>query len=285
MWDSSSGQPELTVNGQPYVASIDITPDGRHCIIGSNKADIEVFDPELQLVVRKLAVDGIPVDELWKSRDGAREPALPPMGFDEPYPPKRPIKFYVDHISAAIAVDVSVDGRFAVTGTTDGVLRTWDLDTGNLVREFTRDGCFIPAARFTPDGRNIVAVSQVSGLYVPCLVSVDMWSIASGNRLDRLWPPAGERPYEITCENAVAITRDGHYLATTSADGTLVVHDLVGGHEIGRLTLHGRFLRLAIDDTRVLVGTDRGEVTLIRFSPNLRKRKMDAKSTRKRYQP
>jgi WD40 repeat protein len=263
--DSSSGRPEHTVNGQPHVASIDITPDGGHCIVGTYQADIEVFDPDLQLVVRKLAVDGIPVDELWKSRDGAREPTLPPMGFDEPYPPKRPIRLYVDDVSAAITVDVSVDGRFAVTGTTDGVLRTWDLDTGSLVREFTRDGCFIPAARFTPDGRNIVTVSQVSGLYVPCLVSVDMWSIASGNRVDRLWPPPVEHPYEVTCEDAVAITRDGRYLATTSADGTLVVHDLVGGREIGRLTLHGRFLRLAIDDTRVLVGTDRGEVTLIRF--------------------
>ncbi|GAA1776696.1 hypothetical protein [Streptomonospora arabica] len=265
--DSSSGRPELTANGQPNVYSVGITPHGGHGIIGSHEGDIEVFDMELQLVVRKLAVNGIPVDELWESRDGASEHMLPPIGFEEPYPLERPIKLHAGRQSAIAAVDVSVDGRFAVTGTTEGVLRTWDLDTGNLYREFTRDGCFIPAARFTPDGRNIVTVSQVSGLWLPHLVSVDMWSIASGHRIDRIWPPPGEHPCEIPCENAVAITRDGRYLATTSADGTLVVHDLVGGREIGRLVLHGKLLRIAIDDTRVLVGTDRGEVTLLRFSP------------------
>ncbi len=75
--DSRTGRSEFTVNGLPYAESAAITDDGRHCMVGNANGDIDIFDPELQLVVRKLTVEGIPVDELWRSRDGARETELP----------------------------------------------------------------------------------------------------------------------------------------------------------------------------------------------------------------
>ncbi|HEX6340840.1 WD40 repeat domain-containing protein [Umezawaea sp.] len=262
--NSRSGQPELTVKGPGYTTSIAIHSDGGQCVTGDGEGNIDVFDLGLQLTVRKLAVKGVPVDQLWRTRDGACEPMLPAIGFDEPSPPGQPIRLYIDHRSMVIAVDISTDGRFVVTGTTDGVLRIWNRETGNLHRELTRDGCFIPAARFTSDGRHIVTVSQFGGLYHSRLISVDMWSVASGELTTQLWPPPTESSHDIACNTIIGITRDGRYLAT-AIDATLVVHDLDDLCELGRLTLHGRITCLAIDDTRALMGTENGEVTAINF--------------------
>ncbi|MCD0447763.1 WD40 repeat domain-containing protein [Actinocorallia sp. API 0066] len=268
VWAVSSGHPELILPG-PHADSVGLTPDGA-CHVVARNHDLDIFELGLRLVVRRLMVEGVPADEQWESRDGARESELPPIGFDPPYPERRPVRFYVDadrHWST-IAMDVSPDGRFAVTGTTHGVLRVWDLDTGDLHREFTRDGCFIPAVKFAAEGKTVVTVSRTGGLYLPDLVSVDRWSISSGDRIERLWPPASGAFHEIPCGEAAAISRDGRFLAMEGENGMVVVHDLLIRHEVGRLTVHGRLLKLAIDGTRVLVGTDRGEVTLIRFSPD-----------------
>ncbi|GLY83360.1 WD40 repeat domain-containing protein [Actinoallomurus iriomotensis] len=267
VWNVSTGRPELTMFASSFVSSIDLTPDGERCLVGTDNSDIEVFDLGFQIAVRKLAVGGRPVDELWESRDGASESTLPPVGFNEPYPSQRPIRLYADahRVSVTTAVDISVDGRFAVTGTSAGVIRIWDVNTGDLVRELARDGCFVQAARFTPDGQHVVTVAQISGLYVPQWVAVDMWSATSGEIVDRLWPRADRPIYEIIGDAAAAISRDGQYLATASTDGTLLLHDLAAHKEVGSLTVHGSITCLAIDGTKVLVGTDKGEVTLINF--------------------
>jgi WD40 repeat protein len=263
----NAGYLERTTDGPRCVTSIDLAPDGKCCLVGIGSSDIEVFDLGFQVTVRKLAVEGRPVDELWGSCDGARESTLPPVGFDEPYPSNRPIWLYTDahRVSEVTATDIAVDGRLAVTGTTAGVIRIWDVNTGDLVRELARDGCFVQAARFTPDGQHIVTVAQISGFYVPQWAAVHMWSATSGQLVDRLWPRADAPAYEITGDAAAAITRDGRYLATASTSGTLLLHDLAAHKEIGRLIVHGSITCLAIDETKVLIGTDNGEVTLIHF--------------------
>ncbi len=68
------------------------------------------------------------------------------------------------HTHAAYTLDISPDGRLAVSGGWDGTIRLWDLQTGAELSRVEGGQGGVMAFLFSPDGKQIVAGGGVSRL-------------------------------------------------------------------------------------------------------------------------
>jgi WD40 repeat protein len=128
----------------------------------------------------------------------------------------------VDQPTAA----VSPDGRSAVTGGIDGVVRVWDLDDGRPGRPLgTMDG-EVRAVTVSADGA-VVAATSKSG-------QVSQWDLATGEPVTWTDPGRGHSGDV----RAVAYSQDGSLLATGGADGLVLLRQPATGQERHVLTGH-----------------------------------------------
>ncbi|MDX3387361.1 hypothetical protein PV682_38855 [Streptomyces niveiscabiei] len=231
--------------------------------VGTYAGNAALFDMRLGSRLRPLMVNGNPCDEDWRTRDGARDEALPPVGGGDCPREHWPTRVNDRHGSPVSALDISPDDRHIVTGTLNGVVRVWDADTGNLVREVTRGEYLVRAARFTSDGNHLITVAQLGGPFLPMWLGVEKWNLGTGELTQVLWPDETHAPFPIPNDDSVAsLTRDGRYLATGHRNGTVTVHDLAARQRVGHLVLHGAITCLAFDGPWLLAGTANGDVTL-----------------------
>jgi WD40 repeat protein len=130
----------------------------------------------------------------------------------------------------------SPDGATIVTGDTAGVVRIWNGDTGELLREVDdRQGSVISIC-FSPSGKHSVA-----GLGPPeyCVV---LWDAAGG---PARWKGAHRAPVR-----SVAVSPNGQVVLSASNDETARFWDLESGRPLGRALDHS------------------GEVWVAAFSPD-----------------
>ncbi|SBV01427.1 WD40 repeat [Streptomyces sp. Ncost-T6T-1] len=258
----TTGTPPLPVGGE----ALALGDEAHLCAVGTSGGSAALLDLRVPSLVRTLLVGGHPCDENWQARAGARDEALPPVGSGD-----CPRDHWLErvnhrHGSPVSALDISPDGRRIVTGTLNGVVRVWDTATGDLVREVTRGGHLVKAARFTPDGAHLITAAQLGGLFVPRWEGVEVWSMSTGEMTSVLWPdPAGPFFPLPDDDSIAALSDDGRYLATGHRNGTVTVNDLIAGESIGTLMLHGSVTCLALDGRRLLAGTANGDVTLARM--------------------
>ena len=64
------------------------------------------------------------------------------------------------------------DGSRAVSGSHDGTLRLWDLESGKEIATFTGEGQIYDFA-IAPDGRTIIAVGELCGVHFLRLIEAD----------------------------------------------------------------------------------------------------------------
>lgn len=153
-------------------------------------------------------------------------------------------------------VEVSPDGRHAVTAGDDHVARVWDLVSGVPVTPPLIHGGSLPCARYSPDGRRILTCSRDgtarvwdagTGLPVTGLMRHErpIWhaafspdgrlvGTASDDRTGRVWDAATGLPvtpplrHEATVWQ-VAFGPGGHRVLTTGEDMTVKVWDTATG--------------------------------------------------------
>jgi hypothetical protein len=65
-----------------------------------------------------------------------------------------------DHREGVRTCAVAPDGRRVVSGSDDGVLKVWDLDTGLVLATLDGHACGVTACTVTPDGRRVVSGSD-----------------------------------------------------------------------------------------------------------------------------
>jgi WD40 repeat protein/serine/threonine protein kinase len=139
-------------------------------------------------------------------------------------PPGGPlIRTFKGHTSWVHAVALTSDGRFAISGSWDGTLRMWNLQSGESVRTLKGHTDWVNAVAVTPDGARAISASSDRTLRV--------WDLETGQSVRTLEGHADR-------VNAVAVTPDGARAVSASSDRTLRVWDLESGQLLRTLEGH-----------------------------------------------
>jgi WD40 repeat protein/class 3 adenylate cyclase len=180
-----------------------------------------------------------------------------------------------------MSVAFSSDGRYALTGGTDGIARVWDTLTGEEIRQFVGHTNLINSATFSPDGRYILTGSwdktarlwdaktgqelhqfightdQVLAVAYSPAGTIILTSSVDGTT--RLWDSATGQELQSFIGSSTAFSPDGKYLLTDNNDGKVRMWDIQTNQEVRQFTHgHTSILSFAIfspDSKFILTGS------------------------------
>ncbi|MBE9545939.1 MAG: protein kinase [Proteobacteria bacterium] len=118
------------------------------------------------------------------------------------------------HTGRVGSVAITPDGRYAVSGSGEGRIRVWELETGRSIRTMEGHGAEVKSVAITPDGRYAISGSEDRTLR--------MWDLDTGQCLRTM---EGHTNWV----ESVAITPDGQFVVSVSYDTTLRVWELETG--------------------------------------------------------
>jgi WD40 repeat protein len=148
-------------------------------------------------------------------------------------PPDGPLqRTMTGHDGEVMSVTVTADGR-VISGSDDGTVRVWGLDTGELLRTLTDERSHHRvggAVAVSADGRRAV-FGDYGG-------TVRVWDLDSGELLHSLTGHLRHLRVE-----AVAVTADGRRAVSGGYDGKVLVWDLDSGELLHSLTGHHSSVR------------------------------------------
>jgi len=101
-------------------------------------------------------------------------------------------------------VAFSPDGKYALTGDINGLIRLWDVETGNELREYVGHAGLIESITFSHDGKYILSTSDDS--------TARLWDVATGMELRRFVGDIGSL-------SGGAFSPDDKYVLTGASDG------------------------------------------------------------------
>jgi WD40 repeat protein len=263
VWDLRTGQLRHRIRS-PYSGthSFAIAPDGRRAVGGHGAfAGIVTHEDALRLWDLVHGVEDYPQSLVPALRAVFEVPswACYEAGYSEQG--RRLVSWLDDdrmfcrfHGFSGIAVTsvaYTPDGRQVLSGSEDGVIRLWDVETGKLVRSYRghREGLGgIRCLALAPDGKTF---ASGNGTFEDCTVRV--WDLASGKELTCL---RGHRE----AVTAVAFSPDGRRLLSGDLVGTVRLWDVTAGKELARyrvyrcypMTIHS--LAFTSDGRRALCG-------------------------------
>ncbi|MBD2609072.1 hypothetical protein H6G81_32290 [Scytonema hofmannii FACHB-248] len=137
------------------------------------------------------------------------------------------IKTLVGHSSWVLAVAVTPDSKYVISGLRDNTLKVWDLQTGEILRTLTGHSHSVNAVAVTPDRKYVISGSRDNTLKV--------WDLQTGEIMLTL---TGHSRWV----NTVAVTPDRKYVISGSRDNTLKVWDLQTGEILRTLTGHSSWV-------------------------------------------
>ncbi len=194
-------------------------------------------------------------------------------------------EFFFGYSKAVNAVALSANGRQAVSGSQDNLLRLWDTATGLLLRTFDAQTSAINSVAFSPDGRRILTGGNGNRLR--------LWDVAAGQAvtvmeghtgevLSAAFSPSGQqvlsggkdktvklwdaetgqllKTFEGHTEDvlSVAFSSDGRFALSASADKTLKLWDIETGQLLKTFEGHAdavTSVAFSADGQKVLSGS------------------------------
>jgi WD40 repeat protein/serine/threonine protein kinase len=226
LWDLATGRHIRVFRGHTdWVTAVAVTPNGRFIVSGSRDHTLRLWNiatgkcvwasQKHRSWITAVAVtpDGRFIlsahDEenlyLWNIATGKRVErkyygsSLEQLGFTS---------------SSVSALTITLDGRFAVSGSQDRTVRLWDFKTGEVIRAYQGHDGNVTAVAVTPEGRFIVSGSDDQTL--------------------RLWDTETDKclwisdPHEESI-TAVAMDPNGQFVISGSQDTTLRHIDIKTG--------------------------------------------------------
>jgi WD40 repeat protein len=146
--------------------------------------------------------------KVWDARTGQREFAIERE----------------NALGAYHAVTFSPNGRYLVTGKTDGAVQVWDGQTGKLVRTLGTHKREIRAVIFSRDGKHLATASGGGEL--------KLWD---ATRLTENQQARFTRPVRVPGASVnIAFSPDGKRLATGGDDNSVLIWDVEKGEQLVR---------------------------------------------------
>jgi WD40 repeat protein len=188
IWDLESGDIESR-EFDSFVGVHHYSPDGETFYIESSGLGIDEIDSHTGEIVRNL---GESAEYITFGDGGNRMLSLGPMILWDQETGEEIVRFRLsDRLTSAILMP---GGRSAVTGHESGMLRFWDIKSGQGVQSaaeaflFDEHGSGVTGAVFSPDGKRVLSGGGKvePGISVPGDNTALLWDAQSGEILQRL---------------------------------------------------------------------------------------------------
>jgi WD40 repeat protein len=260
LWELDSGRLiHVLVGHGSEVNALAISADGHYALSGSLDRSLRFWDLHTgQHVVSFGGHMRGPLSELDEDRapsgvslDEALEPWQLRYG-NSVYKVRRAMKLPIQVLRQWVllsnpshfnSVATTSNGRCAITGSQDAVLRLWDLRTGKAIRDFVGHTQAIHTVVVTPDDRQLLSGSSDQTL--------KLWSIETGEEIRTLDGHLGPL-------TSAAVSPDGKFAVSGSRDRTVRIWDLRAGICRATLPLQVAPVSMALaSDGRTLVVGDR----------------------------
>ena len=132
------------------------------------------------------------------------------------------------HSQDVRSVAVSPDGLAIASGSFDGTIKIWNLETGTLIRTLTGHsdaGEMVSSVAIAPNGTLLVSSSNGYG------GTIKIWNLATGELLSTI-------PGTSLGISSIAISPDSQLLASGSEEGNIYLWNLESGEAMGTLNGH-----------------------------------------------
>jgi len=226
-------------------ARIDAQSERKLAIENARKSDANARDAKLQLAIGLVSqADALRlarrftearqhyIEAVDKFAELKESPAAAEAGLWSLYrQTKSPLMSYNGHDAEVTSAAIAPDGRTAVSGSANNILKVWDLASGKELRSFSGHTAGVSSVAIAPDGR-----TALSGSFDKTL---KLWDLQSGKVLFTFTGHSGP----VTC---VSIAPDGHTAISGSYDKTLKLWDLASGRELRTFTAQSRVNCVAI---------------------------------------
>ena len=148
------------------------------------------------------------------------------------------------HTDGIHSVSFSPDGAFLATGSNDGTVTLWDVETRTRIASLEGHADGIYSLSFTPD-RALLATGSSDG-------TVTLWDVET-------WNPIASLESHTDGIFSMSFTSDGALLATGSNDGTITLWDVENRNPIASLEGHtGRIHSLSFSPDGALLASGLG---------------------------
>ncbi|KAI9708959.1 MAG: hypothetical protein M1820_003653 [Bogoriella megaspora] len=296
LWDIESDETLPNVAGSDLIHSVQFSPDGKKLVLGiindsillcnlESGEELKLFQDdigrphflEFSPDSKLLATDQEDTIWLLDSSTGQALARLECHGFDD------------DRLCSNYCVAFSPSGRQLVSGSSDGVVRLWDIESSRplaILKGHSRG--FIDSIAFSPDGNLLASGSDQT---------LRLWDVKTGKLLStlrghdysirhiafstngkqlascsddsiiRLWDA---KTYEAIASfqghshgvNLSTFSSDGKYLASSSNDNTVRIWDIQSGNTIQCWKAGARVTKLSFTSDGSCLITNRGVVSL-----------------------
>lgn len=141
---------------------------------------------------------------------------------------KRPLATLV-HYNNISKITISPDGQILASGETRGVVKLWNLNSGQLIRRFSAHTQVVSGLAFTPDGQTLVTASHDG--------NIKLWDAKTGDFAGTLTENNNPLNHS-SWINAIAINPNGRILASGGKQGVVQLWDLTTGKLLNTLEGH-----------------------------------------------
>jgi len=248
LWDVSSGREMRQLVGHqgsfPHgvmVTDVTFSPDGSSVLsVGSSDKTVKLWDLRTCNEIMTFAVSPHSTGRAVFSPDGKY--ILSGVTYHSGFGPGGAIlwdalnggrlkDFWHDYLSFPLAniiraVDISPDGKYALGGGANGVIKLWNIDSGKEIKSYQAHpagltGVF--SACFSPDGKYILSSGSDA--------VIKLWDVSTGEEVRRF---IGHSSGLMNLDGAV-FSPNGKHILSGGADAAVRLWDVATGDEIAIL--------------------------------------------------
>ena len=216
-WDVNTGEVVRELDEHDdRIYSVAVSPDGQYIATGSQDTSVIIWNFETGEVLHRLGNDAIghsvPLFNVMFTNDSSQ---LISAGADgiivwDVMTGERINRFTDIHGDHILDMDITADDSLIFSGSFDGTVRLWELETGNIVQAM--DAGQVTGARFFPDETQSVTTDQNGELIV--------WDLTTGEALRTI------EHEEAPLRGGVVVMADGQQVVSADDNGNVMVWDL-----------------------------------------------------------